>query len=164
MKGAIDNSDFRIGEWTVQPQRGCVRRGRAEIRLKPRAMAVLNRLAAARGEVVTRNELFDAVWRGAVVSDDALTQCVVELRKAFADSARDARVIETLPRVGFRLVPTVKKLDPSAPPRRRRGIFGLLAATGIALTMATAFALALIDRQSLPPAAEDRSLTTNEGS
>ena len=99
-----------------------------------------------------------------MVSDDALTQCVVELRKAFADSARDARVIETLPRVGFRLVPTVEKLVPSAPPRRRRGIFGLLAATGIALTMATAFALALMDRHTLPPEAADRSLNTDQGS
>lgn len=127
-------------------------------------MAVLSQLATAGGEVVTRNELFDGVWRGAVVSDDALTQCVVELRKAFADSARDARMIETIPGVGFRLVPAVEKLSQSAPGPRRRAFFGLLAATGIALTTATAFALALIDRHALPPDHRGQSQTTDVGS
>jgi TolB-like protein len=62
------------------------------------------------GEVVARDELFDAVWPGVVVTDDALTQCVVELRKAFGESAHDAQIIRTIPRVGFCLVPPVMAL------------------------------------------------------
>jgi TolB-like protein/DNA-binding winged helix-turn-helix (wHTH) protein/Tfp pilus assembly protein PilF len=73
-------------------------------------MAVLECLAVAGGEVVTRNELFQAVWPGVIVTDDALTQCVVELRKAFGDSARDAQIIRTIPKVGFCLVPEVSVL------------------------------------------------------
>jgi TolB-like protein/Flp pilus assembly protein TadD len=56
------------------------------------------------------------VWPGVVVTDDALTQCVVELRKAFGDPARDARIIRTIPKVGFCLIPTVMPLteEPAA--------------------------------------------------
>jgi len=73
-------------------------------------MAVLECLARGAGEVVTRKELFDTVWPGGVVTDDALTQCIVELRKAFGDSARKAQIIETVPKVGFRLIPPVTPL------------------------------------------------------
>ena len=45
-----------------------------------------------------------------VVTDDALTQCVVELRKAFGDSAQEAKIIKTVPKVGFCLVPPVTVL------------------------------------------------------
>lgn len=74
-------------------------------------MAVLLCLAAAGGEVVTREELFEAVWPGVVVTDDALTQCVVELRRAFGDSPRDPQIIKTIPKIGFCLVPPVTELD-----------------------------------------------------
>jgi len=78
-------------------------------------MAVLEALASAGGEVVTREEFFEKVWPGVIVTDDALTQCIVELRKAFGDSAQDARVIRTLPRVGFCLVPEVTELVDDPP-------------------------------------------------
>ena len=80
-------------------------------------MAVLECLALAGGEVVTRDQLFDTVWPGGVVSDDVLTQCVVELRKAFGDAAHDAHFIETIPKKGFRLVPEVKPLEEVAKDR-----------------------------------------------
>ena len=98
-------TDFQIGEWVVRPKRDCIERGEKTVHLKPKAMAVLSRLADSEGEVVTRSELFDSVWPGSAVSDAVLTQCVAELRQAFGESARDARIIETIPRVGFRLVP-----------------------------------------------------------
>lgn len=98
------------------PRRECIRRGSGQTHIHPKPMAVLERLAEARGEVVTREELFGSVWPGAEVSDDALTQCIVELRKAFGDCARDPRVIETIPKVGFRLMPRVRFVGESEPP------------------------------------------------
>jgi transcriptional activator of cad operon len=70
-------------------------------------MAVLECLARANGRVVDRQVFFDTIWPGGVVSDDVLTQCIVELRKAFGDSARHPRIIETIPKIGFRLIPAV---------------------------------------------------------
>ena len=103
-------ADFRLGEWTIRPRRDCIERGEEVVHIHPRPMAVLECLAAAGGEVVTRDELFNAVWPGVSVTDDALTQCVVELRRAFGDPARDAQIIRTIPRVGFCLIPPVTPL------------------------------------------------------
>jgi len=100
-------ADFRLGEWVVHPQRDCIERGRTTVHVKPKSMAVLEELARTPGEAVTRSEIFDAVWPGGAVTDDVLTQCIVELRKAFGDSARHSRYIETIPKVGFRLLAAV---------------------------------------------------------
>lgn len=105
------NADFRLGDWIVRPQRRVIERGEKSVHIKPKPMAVLECLLAAGGEPVTRNELFDTVWPGGEVSDDTLTRCVVELRKAFGDTARDHQVIETIPKLGFRLVPPVTPLE-----------------------------------------------------
>jgi Tol biopolymer transport system component/DNA-binding winged helix-turn-helix (wHTH) protein len=80
-------------------------------------MAVLVHLAAAGGRVVPRNELFDAVWPRMAVGPDALSQCIVELRKAFQDDARNPSVIETVPKVGVRLMAPVVALGAHGSPR-----------------------------------------------
>lgn len=97
-------TDFLIGSWTVRPQRDCIESSEGIVHLAPKAMAVLVSLARAQGTVVTRQELFASVWPACEVTDDALTQRVVELRRAFGDSAREPAVIETIPKVGFRLM------------------------------------------------------------
>ena len=103
--------DYRLGEWTVRPQVGCIERDEEVVHLKPKVMAVLNCLAGSGGQVVRRDELFEAVWPGQVVSDATLTQCVVELRHAFGDSARNPKVVETIPKIGFRLILTVGQIQ-----------------------------------------------------
>lgn len=70
-------------------------------------MAVLDCLAGASNEVVSRQEIFNSVWCGAAVSDDALTQRIAEIRKAFGDSSQQSQIIETIPKTGFRLIPPV---------------------------------------------------------
>jgi TolB-like protein/Tfp pilus assembly protein PilF len=74
-------------------------------------MAVLDCLASAANSVVTRQELFDRVWPGAAISDEVLTQRIAELRKAFEDSAHQSTIIETIPKMGFRLIPPVVPLS-----------------------------------------------------
>ena len=105
---------YRLGKWVVEPRRNTVRRGARCVHLKPKSMAVLFRLIEAEGDVVTRDELFDAVWPGGVVSDATLTQCIAELRKTLGDSARRPRYIETVPKVGFRLVATAEPVTEHA--------------------------------------------------
>ena len=72
-------------------------------------------------ELVTKQELFERVWGGLAVSDDALTTCIQDLRQALGDDARRPRYIETRHRRGYRLmVPATAIIDPSsdaAPPR-----------------------------------------------
>ena len=88
---------YRLGGWSVRPHRNRIERGVESIHLAPKAMAVLDCLVKAANSVVTRQEIFDSVWRGAIVSDEALTQRVAEIRKAFGDSAQQSNIIETIP-------------------------------------------------------------------
>lgn len=98
---------YCLGEWTVRPHRNRIERGSEIVHLAPKAMAVLDCLLRASNSVVTRQELFDCAWPGSDVSDDALTQRISELRKAFGDSSHEPGIIETIPKVGFRLIPPV---------------------------------------------------------
>ena len=91
-------SDLRIGEWTVEPALNQLSAPGRAVKVEPKAMEVLAYLAERAGKVASREELLDAVWRGAVVGDDALTQVVIKLRKALGDS-----YIETIPKRGYRL-------------------------------------------------------------
>jgi TolB-like protein/DNA-binding winged helix-turn-helix (wHTH) protein len=107
--------EFRIGRWLVEPQRLALSRDGETVTVKPRSMAVLVELARAHGDVIGRRELMDRVWGDADVTDDVLTQCVVELRRALGDDARRPRYIETIKRVGVRLIPASADLTQAEP-------------------------------------------------
>ena len=72
------------------------RRAHDEIRLEPKVMRVLLFLAHRHGRVVSRRDLEDRVWPRMIVTDDALTNAVIKLRKALGDDARHPRFIETI--------------------------------------------------------------------
>ena len=95
--------DFRIGEWLVSPALNQISTNGKNTRVEPKAMQVLVRLAQAEG-VVNKDRLIAAVWRDVFVSDDVLPGCIAALRRAFEDSARRPRVIETIPKSGYRLL------------------------------------------------------------
>lgn len=104
---------FSVGDWHVDPASGRMTRDNKDTKLEPRVMEVLVYLAGRPGQVVTRDELEANVWGGRVISYDALTSTVQKLRKAFADDARQPRVIETLSKKGYRLVAPVRCPDTS---------------------------------------------------
>lgn len=80
-------------------------------RLTSKAMAVLIELVRQVGATVTREHLLDSVWADRVTTPDVLTQAIKELRRAFADDGKPPRYIETIPKVGYRLVASVLALD-----------------------------------------------------
>ena len=87
------------------------------VRLEPRVANLLLYLAARPGKAVSRTALLDALWPGLVVSDEALTNAVNKLRRAFGDDRANPQVIETLPKTGYRLIAPVQMQVPdSAPP------------------------------------------------
>jgi adenylate cyclase len=81
--------------------------GTREVRLTPKAAAVLKALVTRAGEPVSKDELFASAWSGVAVSDDALTSCIQELRRALEDDPRQPRFIETRHRRGYRFMAPV---------------------------------------------------------
>lgn len=85
-------------------------------KLTPKAGAVLARLLQDAGRTVSRAALFDAAWPGSYSSDEVLTQVMQELRRAFADRARAAPWLVTVPKLGYRWEgPPPQSLEPVAP-------------------------------------------------
>ena len=80
-------------------------------RLTSKAVAVLIELVRHVGKTVTRDELLDRVWTGRFPTPDVLTQAIKELRRAFADDSKPPLYIETIPKVGYRLIASVLVLD-----------------------------------------------------
>ena len=102
---------FRIADWTVEPVLNRLSRNGEVIRLEPKVMTVLVYLAERPGQAVSREELEEKVWAGSIVSYDALTGAIQKLRKAFNDDSRRPRFIETLSKMGYRLVAAVEPLE-----------------------------------------------------
>lgn len=109
---------FVVEGWFVQPLLHRMKQDGEVVQVEPKVMQVLCCLAARPGEPVTREHLFETVWPDVVVSDDVLTRSISELRKMLGDTPQEARVIETIPRVGYRLVApvTVDAPGDAAPP------------------------------------------------
>ena len=103
-----DSQSFFINKWRVSPPEGLIKRGNDIVHLEPKVMEVLVYLAERQGEVVTRDEIEKDVWRGAVVSYDAITGTVIKLRKAFQDNARKPAIIATIPKRGYQLIAPVR--------------------------------------------------------
>ncbi len=99
--------DFYLDDWLVQPQLNLLRRGELSVHIEPKAMQVLVYLAGCPDEVVAKQVLKKQVWTGAYVTDDVLVRCVSELRKALEDDARHPKIIQTIPRGGYRLIAKV---------------------------------------------------------
>lgn len=74
-----------------------------QVYLRPRSLAVLRLLAERAGAVVSKEDIFATVWDDAIVTEDSLTQCVVDIRRAIGDTER--RVLRTVPRRGYVLQP-----------------------------------------------------------
>lgn len=95
---------FSIGDRAVDPGLCRIVSPEGETRIEPRAMDVLVALARRSGEMVSRDELIQAVWKHPHVSDEALSRCISMLRHALGDDRVSPRFLETIPKRGYRLI------------------------------------------------------------
>lgn len=108
-----NDKGYYLDDWLVLPAQGRIQReNESPVTLPPKLMAVLTCLIDHAGEVVPRDTFNEKVWTTSVVTDDALNRCIFKLRKALEDHESPHRVIETLPRRGYRLVAKVRRRDP----------------------------------------------------
>ena len=94
--------------------RGCLRRADKELKLRPKAFDVLTLFVENCGRLLSKSEIMAAVWPGIFVSDDSLTQCVREIRRAIGDSGHVA--IRNSPGRGYLFdLPVTARRDEPAP-------------------------------------------------
>ncbi len=96
-----------MGPWRVDPRLNEIALGEQSRHLEPLVMDLLLYLASRPGEVVTKDELTREVWKGRFIGDAALVSAVSALRRAFDDEPREPRVLQTVPKRGYRLIAPV---------------------------------------------------------
>jgi DNA-binding winged helix-turn-helix (wHTH) protein len=93
----------------VQPRLNRISGKGKVVQLQPKIMGVLCVLAERPGELVTREQLFETVWKDTHVTEHVLARSISELRRAFGDTPKAPQVIETIPKSGYRLIAPVSK-------------------------------------------------------
>lgn len=118
---SVDNGEgYRFGRFTLSLARASLAANGADVDLRPKSFDVLRYLVENAGRVATKDEIVAAVWPNVVVTDDSLTQCVRDVRKALDDDGE--RFIKTVPRRGYMFVADVQPLagPEAAPPSHLR--------------------------------------------
>jgi len=103
--------DFYVGDWLVQDHLNLISRGGDSKHLERKSIEVLIYLAQHCQEVSLKERIIQAVWPDTFVTDAVLTHAITELRKAFGDDSKNPRVIQTIPRRGYRLIVPVSEVE-----------------------------------------------------
>ena len=113
---------MRFGRFELASETGELRKDGRRVRLQPQPMKVLALLASRAGSVVAREEIREALWpEGTFVDfEHGLNFCVHRVRAVLGDDAGTSRFIETVPRIGYRFVAEVERLDPPRLVQSRR--------------------------------------------
>jgi len=82
-----------------------VTRDGREITVEPKAFAVLLELLAHPGQLISRDNLLDAVWGHNFVTPSTLSRVIAHLRRAMADDSEQPRYIQTVWGVGYLFAP-----------------------------------------------------------
>ncbi len=108
--------DFRLGDWLVQPALCRLSKDGRTVQVRAKVMDLLAYLAGRAGEVIPKDRLLDDVWGSQAISESALTRTVTELRQALGDDAEQPRLLETIPKRGYRLIGPVAPVPEAANP------------------------------------------------
>jgi DNA-binding winged helix-turn-helix (wHTH) protein len=93
------STNYQFGEFTLDVVRGVLLKAGVEIKLRPKVYETLKYFVEHPGRLIGKQELMQALWPDAFVTDDSLVQCTLELRRALDD--RSQRLLKTVPRRGY---------------------------------------------------------------
>lgn len=165
-----------IGDWQVDPASGEISRQGQTTRFEIRAMRLLLCLADHPGEVVSIEELLNHGWAGVAVSSDSVYQAITSLRRQLGDDAKQPTYIETVPRLGYRMVARVRPWTesplpekshrqaaettfPTPGPSRVRAGLAVTIAAGVCLALAT---ISLLHSSNSPVSASPQAATAQQ--
>src|SRR5690348_2129638 len=124
---STDQPNYRFGGFTLHAGRGALIKAGQEVKLRPKVYDALLYLLENRGRLIGKEELTQALWPDAFVTEDSLVQCMVELRRALDD--RTQEIVKTVPRRGYVFAASVTpgEDDGAGPPEEFPGTQPVLA-------------------------------------
>src|SRR5215208_3220596 len=107
MLGGHVVASYRFGPFTVDPGSYRLLRGSVVVPLSPKIIDLLLYLVTRQSTLVSKDDLFAALWPDVAVTDNALTQAVSELRQALGDDPSNPTYVQTVARRGYRFIAAV---------------------------------------------------------
>lgn len=102
---------FYIGDWLIEPKLNKISRHGEIHKVEPKLIEVLVYLAFHEGEVKTKDEIIQIVWKGTFITENVLSRAISKLRKILSDDAEKPHIIETIRKQGYRLIAPVKSFS-----------------------------------------------------
>ncbi len=102
-----NGNPYWVGDSFVEPGLNQITTGDQTHKVERQVLKVLAYLVEHSEEPVTRDAIISHVWEDADPNDEGLTQAISKLRKALGDRPSEGDVIQTIPKVGYRLVAPV---------------------------------------------------------
>ena len=121
---------YRVGDLRVDVDAGIVTRGEDTLALSPLTFDLLVALVRHAPQVMRREELLNKVWPNEFVNDDTLSQRVRFLRKSLGDVAEEPRYLASVRGWGYKLVPSVERLENDPAPIRALAVLPLANLSG----------------------------------
>src|SRR5208282_3468846 len=148
----------RFGPFQLDLRAAELHNNGTKIRLPEQPFQILVQLVEHPGEVVTREELRQRLWRSDTFVDfeHSLNMAVRRLRQALDESAENPRYIETLPRHGYRLIVPVERSEPAAPAIPAAPIRKVLVPIAVLLVTAAIGATLYHRSRQIPPRLTDK--------
>lgn len=95
---------FYLENWYIEPHLGNVTGEHRTVRLEPKIMDVLVCMAERQGEVIKKEDFFRKTWSDVNVTPHVLARAISEIRRTFHDEPHNPRFIQTVPKIGYRLI------------------------------------------------------------
>ena len=102
-------AQFKFDRFVVDGSQRQLKCDGAPVELNSRYLDALLLMVRNPGELITRDRFLDDVWSGIPVTDEALSQCIANLRRTLGDNASKPRFIETVPKHGYRFIAPVEE-------------------------------------------------------
>lgn len=108
-----DETEWPFGPFRLEAETARLWRGAERLPLRPKSFAVLHYLLRHAGRLVPKDALLQAVWPDVAVSEAMLTICLSELRRVLGETRQAPQFIETVARLGYRFIGTVRQVAPA---------------------------------------------------
>jgi DNA-binding winged helix-turn-helix (wHTH) protein len=95
---------YQFGSFVLSPAHRVLIRDGAEVPLIPRYFDLLVLLVSERHRAVSKQDIFDNVWKDVIVSDGALSQAIRTIRRALGDDPREPKFVRTVARHGYQFI------------------------------------------------------------
>src|SRR5262249_53511499 len=97
----MTSKSLRFESFTLDLERLCLRGPSGQVDLRPKSFEVLRYLVEHAGRVGGKEEIIKAVWPDVIVTEESLTRCICEVRRAIGDESQ--KIIKTVPKRGYLL-------------------------------------------------------------